>query len=134
MALGILGGIAAGALKIGAKIVGNIKERKEAKIEKKAAALVEAEKKAAASNEKFATLLGNIGAGAGQATAAQGNGEIMAFAGNALAALKGTSIAPKQGATAARTQVVSAAEPPKMSPILLIGLFVVALIILMKRR
>lgn len=136
MALGLLGGIAAGALKVGTKIFSKIKEKKEAKIEKKAAALVEAEKKAAQSEEKFTNLITGlgVGAGAGQATAAQGNGGLIAMAGNALAALKGTNnVMPQNGATAAQQQATGG-QSAGMNPMLLIGLGLIALLFLMKRK
>lgn len=51
MAIGLLG-IASGAVKVGQKIFQGIKNRKEKKIEKKAAALVEAQEKKGSSGRQ----------------------------------------------------------------------------------
>jgi hypothetical protein len=75
--MGLFLGIASGAIKIGQKIFGKIKEKREAKVEKKAAALVAAQNKAAASDDKIASILGTLG-----------GSQAVSSSGNALAGLK----------------------------------------------
>jgi hypothetical protein len=102
-------GIASGAIKIGQKIFQGIKNRKEKKVEKKAAALVEAQNKQAQVEGKIGKLFTSMG---GEDT------RVISGSGNFLAGIKSAfspseptaSFQPVSGAIAVNQQNKEAAR------------------------
>jgi hypothetical protein len=130
-------GIAAGAIKIGQKIFSGIKARKEKKVEKKAAALVEAQNKQAQAEGKIGALLSSMGGNDSQVISGSGNflaGIKSAFSPNETIA----NFQPVSGAIAVNQQNKEAARVSggmgDMKPILLFGGFVLVIWILKKLR
>jgi hypothetical protein len=129
--------IATGALKIGQKIFQGIKNRKEKKVEKKAAALVEAQNKQAQVNGQIGALLSSMGGNDSQVISGSGNflaGIKSAFSPNEAIA----NFQPVSGAVAVNQQNKEAARVSGgmggMNPMyLLIGAGVLLLLIFKKR-
>lgn len=135
MAVGLLG-IASGAVKIGQKIFQGIKNRKEKKIEKRAAALVEAQEKKAAVEGKFGALFSTMGA-------AQGT-QAISGSGNFLAGIKSAftpkseiaNFQPVSGAQAVvkQNEQAAAAAGGGMNPMYLLIAGAVLLLLVFKKR
>jgi len=126
--------IASGAIKVGQKIFQGIKNRKEKKVEKRAAALVEAQQKEAQVNAKIGTLLSSMG---GNDT------QVISGSGNFLAGIKGAfttnkeiaNFQPQTGAQAIKTQNIEAASSGGgMNPMYLIAAGAVLLLLVFKKR
>lgn len=135
MAVGLLG-IASGAAKIGQKIFQGVKNRKEKKIEKRAAALVEAQEKKAIVENKYGAIFSSMG---GEGTQA------ISGSGNFLAGIKGAfspnpniaAFTPISGAMAVQKQNEDLAQSqgsPKMNPLILIGAGLVLVLLFFKKR
>lgn len=135
MAIGLLG-IASGAVKVGQKIFQGIKNRKEKKIEKKAAALVEAQEKKAAVDGKIGALFASMGGSEGT--------QIQSGSGNFLAGIKSAfspnptiaNFQPVSGAMAVNNQnkEAAAAAGGGMNPMILIGAALVLILLIFKKR
>jgi len=135
MAIGLLG-IASGAVKVGQKIFQGIKNRKEKKIEKRAAALVEAQEKKAAVEGKFGALFSTMGANEGT--------QAISGSGNFLAGIKGAfttnkaieNFQPQTGAQAVAQQnnAAAAASGGGMNPMYLIAAGAILLLFVFKKR
>jgi hypothetical protein len=138
MPIGLLG-IATGAVKIGQKIFGGIKKRQEAKIEKKAAALVDRQNKLASASALFGTpgivqssnqdLLSSLKSLIKPDAGLQS----ISSAGNSLAALKGDNenIQPTAANVALKERVKDSRGG--VNPMVLIGA-ALALLLLIKKR
>lgn len=131
-------GIAKGAIKIGQKIFQGIKNRKEKKVEKKAAALVEAQQKQAQVQGKIGEVFSSLGGADTQVISGAGNflaGIKSAFSPNETIA----NFQPVSGAVAVNQQNEKAARVSGgmmggMNPMyLLIGAGVLLLLIFKKR-
>jgi len=133
MAIGLLG-IASGAVKVGQKIFQGIKNRKEKKVEKRAAALVAAQEKKSQVDGKIGALFSTMG---GEGTQA------ISGSGNFLAGIKGAfttnkeiaNFQPQTGAQAIKTQNIEAASSGGgMNPMYLIAAGAVLLLLVFKKR
>lgn len=135
MAIGLLG-IASGAVKVGQKIFQGIKNRKEKKIEKRAAALVEAQEKKAAVEGKFGALFSTMGAAEGT-QAISGSGNFLAGIKSAFTPSKEiANFQPVSGAQAVvkQNEQAAAAAGGGMNPMyLLIGGALLLLLVFKKR-
>lgn len=136
MPVGLLG-IASGAVKVGQKIFQGIKNRKEKKIEKKAAALVQAQEKKAAVDNKIGALFASMGGSEGT--------QVVSGSGNFLAGIKSAfspnpaiaNFQPVSGAVAVNNQNKEAAAAQsggKMNPIILIVAGLAVLLFIFKKR
>lgn len=136
MAIGVLG-IASGAIKVGQKIFEGVRNRKEKKIEKRAAALVDAQQKKAVVDGKIGALFTTMGGAEG----AQG----ISGSGNFLAGIKGAfspnpaiaNFQPVSGAMAVNQQnekAAAAVSPGGMNPLILIGAGLVLVLLIFKKR
>lgn len=142
--MGLLLGIASGAFKIGQKLFGNIKARKEAKIEKKAEALADAKiKLATAENffsqftpgivqEKDSGLLQQV-----KGLISQAGSQQISSAGNNLNEMKNTTgfseLSPKPSMVALQERTVTDARLGGMNPLFLLA-GVAAFFLLLKKR
>jgi len=99
--MGVFSAIAKGALKIGGKIIEKIKDKRDAKVEKKAAQLVAAQNKQQEAYNMFGDILG-----AGNASSQSISG-----AGNLLAGLKSALLGAAPAQAIAPQPAVSGASP-----------------------
>lgn len=133
--MGLLG-IASGAVKVGQKIFQGIKNRKEKKIEKKAAALVEAQEKKAAVEGKFGALFSTMGAAEGT-QAISGSGNFLAGIKSAFTTNKAIeNFQPQTGAQAIvkQNEQAAAAAGGGMNPMYLLIAGAVLLLLVFKKR
>lgn len=134
MPVGLLG-IASGAVKVGAKIFQGIKNRKEKKVEKRAAALVEAQNKKAQVEGKIGAIFSTMGGADTKVQSGSGNflaGIKSAFSPNPAIA----NFQPVSGAVAVNQQnkEAAAAAGGGMNPMILIGAGLVLLLLIFKKR
>ena len=129
--MGLVDGIALGALKVGKKIFEGVKERKSAKIEKRANALLEAQQNKDAAINRFSEILGVQGKSTAVTSAGSGP-QVISGSGNALAGIKGAfspnpniaAFQPISGAKAVVMQNEAAAAAQSgggMNPLLLLA-------------
>lgn len=132
----VLSAIAAGAVNVGKKIFDGIKNRKDKKIEKKAAALVAAQEGKANVENKYGALFATMGGGEGT-RAISGSGNFLAGIKNAFSPNPAVAnFQPVSGAMAVQKQNADAAQAQGggMNPmILLLGGAVLLLFIFKKR-
>lgn len=133
--MGLVDGIALGAFKVGKKIFEGVKNRKEKKVEKKAASLLEAQQKKQQVEGKAAAIFSSMG---GQDT------QVISGSGNFLAGIKGAfttnkaieNFQPQTGAQAVAQQnnAAAAASGGGMNPMYLIAAGAILLLFVFKKR